>query len=167
MLVNSVLVIVGLLAPTVSPKGAQPNLSGEWTLSSATTTGTRDGSTGEQATKTYLMDFSAFNCGRACRLVHKDSTLTVENAQLKDNETAKGQTVSIVTDGQKHTVIDSINIGNKIETVARWEDGKLSVTSMLAQIPLTQTISLEKNQLVVVKSFVTTGTKLTLRYTKK
>lgn len=167
MFCEFVLVIVSVLATPTAPKAAQSNLSGEWTLSSAMTNGTRDGTTGEQATKTYLMDFSAFNCGRGCRLIHKDSTLTIENAKLKDDATAKSRTVSIVTDGQKHTVVDSINLGNKIETVARWEDGKLLITSMLSQIPLSQTISLEQNQLVVVKSFVTTGTRLTLRYTKK
>jgi hypothetical protein len=167
MRVNAMVALVGVLAGPAAPGQAEPDLSGDWTLASATTNRTRNGGPGEQPTRTYLSEFSAFNCGRGCRILHKGSTLTVENAQLKAGATTPSPTVSIVVDGRPHTVVDSITLGNTIETVGRWENGKLLITSMLSGIPLSQTISLEQNQLVVVKSFVTSDTKLTLRYTKK
>jgi hypothetical protein len=143
------------------------DLSGDWRLASATTNRTRGGAVGEQSTDTYRLDFSAFNCGRGCRILHNGTTLTIENAQLEDGATAPSLTVSIEIDGRPHRVVDSITLGNTIETVARWENGKLLITSMLSAVPLRQTISLEQDQLVVVKSFATSDTKITLRYTKK
>jgi hypothetical protein len=166
MRVSAISVLVGALAVPAASGLVQPDLSGEWTLVSATTTRTRDGATGEQHTRTYLSDFSAFNCGRGCRILHTGSTLTVENAQLKADATAPSETVTIVIDGRPHSVVDSITPGNTIETVARWEGNRLLITSMLSGIPLSQMISLEQNQLVVVKSFVTSNTKFTLRYTR-
>jgi hypothetical protein len=168
MRVNATVLLVAALAAIGAPP-AQTDLSGEWTLASATTSSSRDGATGELPTKTYLSEFSAFNCGRACRIVYKGSTLTVENAQLKAGATSPSPTVTIVVDGRPHTVVDSITLGNTIETVGRWEGGTLLLTSMLSgsRIALSQTISLDQNQLVVVKSFVTSDAKFTLRYTRK
>ena len=161
--------IVTLLAVLTGPqqRAAQPDLSGDWTLAAATTNRSRNGGPGEQPTTSYLSEGSAFNCARECRIVHRDSTITVENALLKAGATARSPTVTIVVDGQPHKVVDSVNIGNTIETIGRWEDGKLLITSTLFGKPNIQTISLENNQLVVVRSFVTSDTKLTLRYTKK
>lgn len=165
--VHEIIALVGVLTALAVPGVPQPDLSGEWTLASATTNRTRDGATGERPTRTYLAEGSAFNCGRGCRIVHKGSILTVENALVNAEATIPSPTVSIVIDGRQHTVVDSITLGNKIETVGRWEDGRLSITSMLSGIPMSQTLSLEQNQLVVVKSFVTSDAKLTLRYAKK
>jgi hypothetical protein len=167
MRVNAIVALAGVLAAQAAPKMAQPDLSGDWKLASATTNMTRDGATGEQPTRTFVSDASAFNCGRGCRIIYKGSTLTIENAQLETGATAPSPTVAIVVDGRPHTVVDSINLGNTIETVGRWEDGKLLITSMLLGRPMPQTISLEQNQLVVVKSYATSNAKLTLRYTKK
>lgn len=163
----AIVAFVGVLAAPAAQGASRPNLSGEWRLTSATTNMTRDGSTGEQPIRTYVFDYSAFNCGRECRIVHKGSTLTIENALLEAGATAPSPTVTIEVDGRPHTVVDSVNLGNTIETVSRWEDGKLLITSMLLGIGISQTVSLEQNQLVVVKSFVTSDAKLTLRYTKK
>jgi len=168
MRVSAIVALVGVLAAPAPPGVAQANLSGEWRLASATANRTRNGEPGERPVRQYVSTGSAFNCGRECRIVHKGSTLTVENAQLKADATAPSPTVTIVVDGRSHAVVDSLTPGRTIETVSRWEDGKLVITSMLLGIPMTQTVSLEQNQLVVVKSYVTDpGAKFTLRYTKK
>ena len=165
---SHVVMIFALLATFNGPHGfAPPDLSGEWKLASATTNRSRNGGPGEQPTRTYLSEGSAFNCGRECRIVHKASALTVEGALLKDGATTPGPSVTIVVDDQPHKVVDSVNPTNTIETVGRWEKDRLLVISMVAGVPTTQTVSLEQNQLVVVRSFVTSDTKLTLRYVKK
>ena len=166
--VNAIVALVGVLAAPAAPGVAQTDLSGEWRLVSATTNRSRNGGPGEQPTRSYVMDSSAFNCGRACRIVHKGSTLTVENARLSDGATAPSPTVTFVVDGRSHAVVDSVTLGHTIEAVSRWEDGRLVITSMLLGMPITQTISLEQHQLVVVKSdAIDPGLKRTLRYTKK
>ena len=168
MRVNAIVALVGVLAAPAAPGVAQTDLSGEWRLASATANRTRNGGPGEQPVRRYVMDAHAFNCGREYRIVHKGSTLTIENAQLKADATALSPTVTIVVDGRSHAVVDSVTPGNTIETVSRWEDGKLVITSMLLGIPITQTVSLEQNQLVVVKSYVgDSDAKVTFRYTKK
>ena len=165
---SAVVALVGVLVAPAAPGVAQVDLSGEWTLTTATSNRVRGGGSGEQPVRQYVMDFHAFNCGRECRIVHKGSTLTVERAQLKDGATAPSPTVVIVIDGKSHTVVDSFTQGNTIETVARWQDGKLVITSMAGPMLMTQTVSLEQNQLVVVRSGLTDpDSKWTLRYTKK
>jgi hypothetical protein len=125
----------------------------------------RDGATSEEPIRQFVSDYSAFNCGRECRITYKGSTLTVENAKLDDQATAASPTVTIVVDGRSHAVVDSVTIGNAIDTVARWEDGKLLITSMTVGRPVLQTLSIEKDQLVVAKKF--TSNTRTFRYTKK
>jgi hypothetical protein len=159
--------VVGILSALAVQRGTPPDLSGEWKLTSATTNRTRDGRTGEQPTRTILAEGQAFNCGRQCRILNKNSTLTVENALLKTGATGPSPTVNIVIDGRPHMVVDSINLGNTIETVCHWKDGTLVITSTLFGRPVNQTISIEGNQLVVVKSFATSDTKVTLRYTRE
>jgi len=166
--VNVIVALVAVLTAFAAPGVAQPDFSGEWTLTTATSNRVRGGGSGEQPVRQYVMDFHAFNCGRECRIVHKGSTLTVENAQLKDGATAPSPTVTIVIDGKSHTVVDSFTQGNTIEAVARWQDGKLVITSMAGRLAMTQTVSLEQNQLVVVRSGLTDpDSKWTLRYTKR
>ena len=168
MRVNAIVALVGVLAAPAAPGVAQTDLSGEWRLASATTNRSRNGGLGEQPTRSYVMDSSAFNCGRECRIVHNGSTLTVENAQLAAGATAPSPTVTFLVDGRSHAVVDSVTLGHTIEAVSRWEDGRLVITSMLLGMPITQTISLEQHQLVVVKLYVTDpGAKLTLRYAKE
>lgn len=166
--VHAIVALVAVLTAFAAPGVAQPDFSGEWTLTTATSNRVRGGGSGEQPVRQYVMDFQAFNCGRECRIVHKGSTLTVERAQLKDGATAPSPTVVIVIDGQSHTVVDSVTQGNTIETVARWQDGKLVITSVVGRMLMTQTVSLEQNQLVVVRLGVNDpDSKWTLRYTKK
>jgi len=162
--VNTIVALVALWAtPGAKP---QPDLGGQWILASATTTLGRDGSRGEQPTKTYVSDGWAFNCGRQCRIVQQGSTLTIEDARF-DGATAPSPTVTIVVDGQPHMVVDTITLGDTIQTVGRWEGDRLSITSMLLGKPMSQTISLEQGQLVVETLFTTSDGKLTFRYTKK
>jgi hypothetical protein len=99
--------LVGALAVPPAPQVSRTNFSGEWTLASATANSARRGARGEQETDTYLSGFSAFNCGRGCRIVHKGSTLTIENAQLKAGSTATSRPVSIVLDERSQKVVDS------------------------------------------------------------
>lgn len=168
MRVNTIIALIGALAVTAAPGVAQRDFSGEWRLASATTNKSRNGGPGEQPVKTYVLDGSAFNCGRECRIVQKGVMLTIENAQLTDGTEAPSPTVTIPIDGHSHAVVDSLNPGNTIEAAGRWDGEKLQITSMLLGTPIGQTIFLEQNQLVVVKSFVTDpGAKLTLRYSKK
>jgi len=166
--VHAIVALVAVLTAPAAPGVAQPDFSGEWTLTTATSNRVRGGGSGEQPVRQYVMDYLAFNCGRECRIVHKGSTLTVENAQLKDGATAPSPTVTIVTDGRSHTVVDSFTQGNTIEAVARWQDGKLVITNVVGRMLMTQTVSLEQNQLVVVRLGVNDpDSKWTLRYTKK
>jgi hypothetical protein len=73
-----------------------------------------------------------------------------------------------VVDGRPHTVVDSVNLGNTIETVSRWENGNLLITSTLLGRPNTQTISLNQDQLVIVNTYLSyPDARLTLRYTKE
>jgi len=164
---GALVIFVGLVA--FPSRNAQvPNLSGVWRLVSATINMSRDGSTGERVTKTYLADGHAFNCGRGCRIVYTNSTLTIDNAQLQDVPRTSTPTVTIVIDGKPHKVVDSISSSAKtIDTVAQWDAGKLLITSMNGEVPLQQTLALEQGQLVMVKSYVNyPGAKFTLRYTR-
>lgn len=95
MRANVIVALVGMMAAQAAPKTAQPNLSGEWSLASATL----NVGSGEQPTTQFVSDYSAFNCGRECRIVYKGSTLTIENAKLDDGATAARPTVTIVVDG--------------------------------------------------------------------
>jgi hypothetical protein len=167
MRVAAIFALAGFLAAAAAPGQARPDFSGEWTLAAATTNLSRGGGSGEQHTSTYLSEGSAFNCGRGCRIVQKGSTLTVDNAQLRASAPVASPAVTIVADGASHAVVDSIDLGKTIDATARWENGKLVITSMLIAIPMTQTISLDHDQLVVVKPSVSSNAILTLRYSKK
>ena len=158
--------LAAMLAPSGPPR-LEPDLSGEWTLASAMTNLARDGGSGEQPSKTFVADGWAFNCGRECRIVQKDSTLSVQHAQLAIGGGPPAPAVTIVVDSKPHAVIDSVNAGNTIETTGQWDGGKLSLVSMLLGRGLSQTVSLEQSQLVVVQVYPTSSAKLTLRYVKK
>ena len=165
---NVIVALVAVLTAFAAPGVAQPDFSGEWTLTTATSNRVRGGGSGEQPVRDYVMEFLAFNCGRECRIVHKGSTLTVERAQFKDGATAPSPTVAFVIDGKSHTVVDSVTPNRTIESVARWQDGKLVITSVVGRMLMTQTVSLEQNQLVVVRLGVNDpDSKWTLRYTRK
>ena len=63
MRVNAIVALVGVLAAPAAPGVAQPDLSGEWTLTSATTNRVRGGGSGEQPVRTYVMDFRRSTAG--------------------------------------------------------------------------------------------------------
>lgn len=159
--VEAIVALVGVLVAQAAPKVAPPNLSGEWKLISSTSNGER----GEQPTKRFVADERAFNCGRECRIVVKGSTVTIENAQLKDDATASSPAVTIALDGQPHTVIDSNSPGKSHEVTGRWDNGRLILTTVLYGRPVTQTISVENAQLVVATA--ATATTLVFRYARK
>lgn len=167
MRVRAIATLVGVLAsPAAVLVAQQPNLSGEWIFASASSDSSRGGTKSGTPTKSHATSGAAFNCGRECRIVHKGSTLTIDNAQIDSSDGAPKPAVTLQLDGRSQTVVDVF--GNTIETVNRWEDGKLLITSTAYGWPLTQTVSLEQNQLVVVTTSSTgAGWKITRRYTKE
>jgi hypothetical protein len=98
-------------------------------------------------------------------MVLKDSTLTVENAQLEDKPSAPSPTVTIKLDGRPHTVVNSVDRGESLEVTGRLEGGVVSVTTMVAGRPVSQTISLDKTQLMIVSSGA--ATTFVFRYARK
>jgi hypothetical protein len=159
MLLKSLTALVMVLAqgPTAI------NLSGDWKLVSSTLSS----ASGEVPQNRYVADSRAFNCGRGCRIVHKGSTLTIDNAQLEDAATASSPIVTIELDGQPHTVVDSVNVGSTLEVTGHAENGTVMITTMVAGRPANQTISLEGTQLVVVSGTTVSANKRIFRYTKK
>jgi len=143
--VKALVAMVALLTQgTVAPR-----LSGQWTLASSVR---RSAARGEEPSTRYVAQGWAVNCGRSCQMVLKGSTLTVENAQLEEKPSAPSPTVTIELDGRPHKVVDSVNRGESLEVTGRLEGGSVSVTTMVAGRPVSQTISLDKTQLVVASS---------------
>ena len=151
-----------LLVPSTVQGTEPPNLSGEWKLVSSTTQGSR----GEQPSNRFVADERAFNCGRECRIVQTGATLTVENAQLNEGTSATSHSMTIELDGRPRKLVESTDPTRTAETTGRWEAGKVMISTMLYGRPATQTITLEKGQLVVVNDGAS-STKLVFRYTRK
>lgn len=155
--------VLGLLAAQVMPKIPPPDLSGEWNLASATVS--QPGDVTEQPSKQVVTEYLAFNCGQACRITYKDSTVTIEDAKLDVGAAAASATVTIVVDGRTHAVVNSVTKEHTIDTVGQWQDGKLLLTTTPYARPIVQTISIEMGQLVVRRS--AGSVTQTLRYTRK
>jgi hypothetical protein len=155
--------VLGLLAVQVVPKMPPPDLSGEWSLTSATMS--HPGDAAEQPSKQVVTEYLAFNCGQACRITYRDSTVTIEDAKLDVRATAASAKVTIVVDGRTHAVVNWVTKEHTIDTVGRWEDGKLLLTTTPYGPPIVQSISIEKGQLVVKRS--SGSVTQTLRYTRK
>ena len=163
MRVDAITAVLGLLAVQVVPKLAPPDLSGEWSLTSATMS--HSGDAAEQPSKQVVTEYLAFNCGQACRLTYSDSTVTIEDAKLDVSARAASAKVTIVVDGRTHAVVNSVTKEHTIDTVSQWQDGQLLLTTAPFGPPIVQTISIEKGQLVVRRSGGSVTQ--TLRYTRK
>ncbi len=99
MRIDVITAVLGLLAAQVMPKVAPPDLSGEWNLASATLS--HPGDAAEQPSKQVVTEYLAFNCGQACRITYRDSTLTIEDAKLDVSATAASAKVqSLSTAGR-------------------------------------------------------------------
>ena len=164
----SVIVVVLLLVGGQSA----PNLSGDWVLATATASGGRSTGAGaapqpaeERPTTSHTTSGAAFNCGRECRIVHKAQTLTVENALLA-SATSPAPAVTLQLNGQETSVVNSFGPGGQIPTTATWNGAKLEIASKMGPMGITQVLSMEGTQLVVVTSG-DRGPRTTLKYKKK
>jgi hypothetical protein len=163
-----------ILIPLTGVAQNRQNFSGEWVLVSATTTApTRGGETQaagdrtERPTRSNTASGAAFNCGRECSIVHKGSILTIDKAFLAANTTTAAP-VTLRVDGNQTTVNDSFAPGREIPTRAAWNGDKLEITSSTGTRTITQRLSIEAAQLVVVTSLDTDAIPpVTFRYKKK
>ena len=145
-----------LIVYLLTPAGQAPmqNLSGDWVLSTATTTGggrsTAPGNSTSSGRHTPISSTAiggaAFNCGRQCKIVQKGKTLTVQGALLGEDP-APAAAVTFSLDGKETGVVDVFNPQQKLTASARWN---LKVLEVLTPPRYTQVISLESRQLVVV-----------------
>lgn len=167
--------LVGMLVivPLTSAAQRTPTFSGDWVLVSATTSGAggrgeagSSKASGERPVMTNTASGAAFNCGRECTIVHKGQTLTIDKALLASNTTV-APAVTLQLDGRQTPVIDSFNPGGKIPATATWNGEKLQITSA-GPSGLTQLLSMEAAQLVVVTSVAREGSSpVTFRYRRK
>jgi hypothetical protein len=119
--VAAVTALVPLLAAAQRP----PDLSGDWVLVSATSSGGGGrGAAGETETRgdhrvtSNTASGAAFNCGRGCRIVHKGQTLRIDDAYLGSND-KPAPPVILRLDGRQGAVIDSFNPGREIQATAQ------------------------------------------------
>jgi hypothetical protein len=174
LLLSSLATFLGALASVLLLGAAQrpPDLSGDWALVSATTSGGRGGrpgpgETGERRVSTNTVSGAPFNCGRACKIVHKGQTLIIESAYLASSPTPASD-VTLQLDSREALVVDSFNPTRQLPAKAEWSGDDLKITSSVDKVTIAQIVSLKANQLVVVTSFNTDGAApLTLRYKRK
>jgi hypothetical protein len=154
--------LMGTLVGHAAPDATAPDLSGQWTLSS--TTVSRDGGATEEPSRPLISDYSAFTCGLECRITVEGSTLTIATAKIEDGSPAAVPSVTIHADGQSHRIVSAITKGLTIDASAKWDGDTLSIRNMLLGRPILESISIEKNQLVVR----TTASAMRIsRYTRK
>jgi hypothetical protein len=147
-----------MLLPAIGSAQNRPNFSGDWILVSATTTALRGagevtsaGEKTERPTRSNTASGAAFNCGRECSIVHKGATLTIDKAFLASN-TAPAEPITLHVDGHLTTVADSCTPEREIPVSSKWNGDKLEVTSSTGTRTVTQMLSLDAAQLVVVTS---------------
>ena len=152
------LLITCLLIPSIGQAGRVPNLSGKWELVNATTStgrgsGRADGAIKETRNSTIsnTMSGAPFNCGRSCRIIHREDVLTVADAYLGTAVTAAPE-VTFRLDGRLASVVDSFTPAREIPATAKWIGDKLEISATGAQTTVIQRLSLETDQLVVVNS---------------
>jgi len=112
-----------------------PDLSGDWVLVSATSSGGRlrggaevPTARGEQRISANTVSGAPFNCGRQCTIIHKGRTLTVDRAYLASNATP-APTVMLQLDGRQRSVVDSFSPSREIPATAQWAGDRLKITS--------------------------------------
>jgi hypothetical protein len=163
-----------LLTPASGAAQRAPNLSGDWVLVSATTSGARSNEPtgasppgGQTPTSTTTVSGAVFNCGRECTIVHKGGTLTVDKALLGSN-TAAAPAVVLPFNGRQISVVDSFSPNREIPATAKWTGNKLTITSSPGSHTVTQVLALEATRLVVVTSVGRPGAQpVTFTYKKK
>lgn len=147
----------------------QPNFSGQWELVEALASGPgRDGTASDQPRRTTSTTISGapFNCGRGCTIVHKGQTLTVARAQLAGAEPSAVPSITLQLDGRETKIVDSFNPPSELSVIARWQGGGLEVETRSGG-PLRQTLTIDKNELLVATTNERQGTGTTFRYRKK
>jgi hypothetical protein len=162
-----------ILLPVSGTAQSRPNLSGDWTLVSATTSGTRgprepDSSSGraERPTTSNTASGAAFNCGRQCTIVQKGQTLTIDKALL-GTSTTPAPAVTLQVDGRQLSVVDSFSPRREIPVTATWNGNRLEIVSSTGSRTVTQSLAIEAGQLVVVTSFTRDAARpVTFRYRK-
>jgi len=168
------LVAVAVLVPLSGAAQRPPDLSGHWVLVTATTavarTTGRPGTpqaSGEVHTTSNTASGAAFNCGSECTIVQKGQMLTVDKAHL-DSSPTPAPAVTLRLDDHQLSVVDSFSPKRKIPVTAKWNGDKLEITSSTGSHTITQLVSIEATQLVVVTSVdIGTVSPVTFKYTKK
>jgi hypothetical protein len=161
---RSVCTLVGvmLLLPAWGQTQRRPDFSGEWELVEALASGARrDGaaSEGPRRTTSTTISGAAFNCGRGCTIVHKGPKLTIRDAQLA-GDVGKARPTPPVTlnlDGRPMKVVDSFNPSRELSVTVRWDGNKVRIDKADPGIAITQRLSLEDGQFVVVTSTMLHG----------
>jgi hypothetical protein len=147
MLVMPVMLL--LLSDTISQQRT-PDFSGTWTLA--------EFRIGDEpaAGSSPIIGGAAVNCGVACTITQTLDTLTVSRAPAKDGAKPRDEVVHL--DGRPMS-------GN---TTAKWDGTKLVLVRSFLEIVVTQTLSLEKERLMVVVAVATAKTgPYTLTYERK
>ena len=168
------LVAVAVLVPVSGAAQRKPDLSGHWMLVTATTTGGRTKeksgtpkASGEVPTTSNTVSGAAFNCGSECTIVQKGQMLTVDKAHLATRPTP-APAVMLHLDGRQTSVVDSFSPRRDIPATAKWNGNKLEITSSTGSHTVTQLVSIEATQLVVVTSVNINGDQpVTFTYKKK
>ena len=170
-------VAVSVLVPKSGVAQRRPDLSGNWVLAKATSAGggrtkEKSGSpkaSGEVPTTSTTVSGAAFNCGSECTIIQKGQTLTVDKGYLASMPTP-APAVTLQLDGHQASVIDSFNPNPRrpIPVTAKWNSDKLEIISSTGAHTITQLVSIEGAQLVVVTSSNFEGAQpVTFRYKKK
>jgi hypothetical protein len=167
------LVAVAVLVPLSGAAQRPPDLSGDWVLVTATTPAARTigrsgtpQASGEVHT-TNTVSGAAFNCGSECTIVQKGQMLTVDKAHLASHPTP-APAVTLHLDGRQTSVVDSFSPRREIPVTAKWNGDKLEITSSTGLHTITQLVSIEATQLVVVTSVnIEADQPVTFKYKKK
>jgi len=93
--------------------------------------------------------------------------LTVDKAHLASHPTP-APAVTLHLDGRQTSVVDSFSPRREIPVTAKWNGDKLEITSSTGLHTITQLVSIEATQLVVVTSVnIEADQPVTFKYKKK
>jgi hypothetical protein len=168
------LVVVAVFVPLSGAAQRRPDLSGHWVLVTATIAAARTRgrpgtpqASGEVPTTSNTVSGAAFNCGSECTIVQKGQMLTIDNAQLALSPTP-APAVTLHLDGHQTSAVDSFSPRREIPVTAKWNGDKLEITSSTGSHTITQLVSIEAGQLVVVTSVnIEADQPVTFKYKKK
>lgn len=162
-----------VLTPLQGAAQRPPDFSGDWVLASATTTGGRataqsgKSEAGPTPIRSNAVSGAPLNCGRECRIVHKGQMLTIEKAFLASRQTS-APAVVLQIDGRQRSVVDAFSPSREIPVTAKWNGAKLEVSGSTGAHTITQSVSVEGTELVVITSVnIDSASPVTFRYKKK